>query len=251
MTTSTQSAQSLLASREINHVVVLGANGTMGFGSGVLFTQAVPRVTFLARTKEKAEQGLAAAKAMVRSNTVGQRVDTGSYDDLEKYCGEADLIFEAVTEQLPLKQQFFARVDAEMSRLLSQPEVRERVIAIPFVPDDVLVALYRHAHMLLFASLYEGFGLPALEAMALGTPVLASTAPAVLEVTGPGALHAVPTSHRDLVARMQQLARDEPLRARLTHEGKAWVRGFQWDKAARLTLQVYREALAGGLTAEQ
>ena len=60
MSTSTQSAQSLLASREINHVVVLGANGTMGFGSGVLFTQAVPRVTFLARSKEKAEQGLAA-----------------------------------------------------------------------------------------------------------------------------------------------------------------------------------------------
>lgn len=137
----------------------------------------------------------------------------------------------------------FARVDAEMSRLLSQPAVRDRVIAIPFVPDEVLVALYRHAHMLLFASLYEGFGLPALEAMALGTPVLASTAPAVLEVTGPGALHAIPTSHRDLVARMRQLASDEGLRERLIQDGKEWVREFQWEKAAKLTLQVYREAL--------
>ena len=112
MSTSTQSAQNLLASRKLNHVVVLGANGTMGFGSGVLFTQAVPRVTFLARTKEKADQGLAAAKAMVRSNTVSQRVDTGGYEDLEKVCADADLIFEAVTEQLALKQEFFARVDA-------------------------------------------------------------------------------------------------------------------------------------------
>ena len=56
--------------RSIDHVVILGANGTMGFGSGALFTTAVPRVTFLARTKEKADQGLAGAIKMVRSPTV-------------------------------------------------------------------------------------------------------------------------------------------------------------------------------------
>ena len=62
-------------SHPIRHVVVLGANGTMGFGSGALFTSAVPRVTFLARTKEKAEGGLGAAIRMVRSSTVADRVD--------------------------------------------------------------------------------------------------------------------------------------------------------------------------------
>jgi len=102
----------LLSSREIKHVVVLGANGAMGLGSGALFTTAVPRVTFLARTKEKAEGGLAAAVKMVRSSTVANRVDTGSYDaDFDRVVAEADLIFEAVTEQLDLKQEFFDRID--------------------------------------------------------------------------------------------------------------------------------------------
>ena len=113
-TTSAASGKSsdLLSSREINHVVVLGANGAMGLGSGALFTTAVPRVTFLARTKEKAEGGLAAATKMVRSSTVANRVDTGSYDaDLERVVGEADLIFEAVTEKLDLKKEFFERID--------------------------------------------------------------------------------------------------------------------------------------------
>jgi 3-hydroxyacyl-CoA dehydrogenase len=85
----------------------------MGLGSGVLFTTAVPRVTFLARTKEKADGGLAAAVKMVRSSTVANRVDTGSYDDdFDRVVAEADLIFEAVTEQLDLKKQFFDRIDA-------------------------------------------------------------------------------------------------------------------------------------------
>lgn len=113
-TTAAASAKSsdLLSSRTIKHVVVLGANGAMGLGSGALFTTAVPRVTFLARTKDKADGGLAAAVKMVRSSTVENRVDTGSYDaDFDRVVGEADLIFEAVTEQLDLKNEFFERID--------------------------------------------------------------------------------------------------------------------------------------------
>src|SRR5262245_58367325 len=97
--------------RKIEHVVVLGANGTMGYGSAALFTSAVPKVTMLARTREKADQGLSAAIKAVRSPTVGDRVSTGSYDDLERALANADLIFEAVTEQLDLKREFFARID--------------------------------------------------------------------------------------------------------------------------------------------
>lgn len=106
------SLDALLASRSIEHVVVLGANGTMGYGSGALFTSAVPKVTFLARTRDKAEQGLAAAIRQVRSPTVGDRVECGSYDDdFDRAVAGADLVFEAVTEKLELKDQFFERVD--------------------------------------------------------------------------------------------------------------------------------------------
>ncbi len=103
----------LLASRKIERVVVLGANGTMGYGSAALFTQAVPQVTLLARTRAKAEEGLAAAIKQVRSPTVALRASCGDYErDLAPAVAGADLVFEALTEDFALKQEMFARVDA-------------------------------------------------------------------------------------------------------------------------------------------
>ncbi len=102
----------ILASRNIEHVVVLGANGTMGYGSAALFTQAVPRVTFLARSKDKAEEGLAAAIKQVRSPTVATRAEAGDYDsDLEAAVSKADLVFEALTEDFDIKKDMFDRVE--------------------------------------------------------------------------------------------------------------------------------------------
>src|SRR5215831_2578983 len=102
----------LLGSRRVEHVAVLGANGAMGYGSGALFTTAVPKVTFLARSKDKADQGLKAAINQVRSATVGARVETGDYQkDFDAAVSKADLIFEAVTEDFDIKRQMFDRVD--------------------------------------------------------------------------------------------------------------------------------------------
>jgi 3-hydroxyacyl-CoA dehydrogenase len=101
----------LAASRRLEHVVVLGANGTMGFGAGALFTQAIPRVTFLARSRDKAQEGLQAAIKQVRSETVGNRADVGSYEDLDAKLATADLVFEALTEDFALKKQMFDRVE--------------------------------------------------------------------------------------------------------------------------------------------
>jgi len=102
----------LLASRQIQRVVVLGANGTMGYGSAALFTTAVPEVTFLARTREKAEEGLAAAIKQVRSPTVSLRAEVGDYDnDLESACANADIVFEALTEDFAIKKDIFDRVE--------------------------------------------------------------------------------------------------------------------------------------------
>ena len=110
---SPKNLRALLASRKIERVVVLGANGTMGYGSAALFTQAVPQVTFLARTRAKAEEGLAAAIKQVRSPTVALRARVGDYaSDLAGAVAGADLVFEALTEELALKQEMFAKVDA-------------------------------------------------------------------------------------------------------------------------------------------
>ncbi len=113
--TTPQSAaemRKILSTRKIERVVVLGANGTMGFGSAALFTTAVPHVTFLARTRQKAEEGLAAAIKQVRSPTVASRAEVGDYDnDLEAAVEKADLIFECLTEVLDIKKAMFDRVE--------------------------------------------------------------------------------------------------------------------------------------------
>ena len=110
--TSAADVRRLLASRKLEKVVVLGANGTMGYGSAALFTQAVPEVTFLARTQEKAQEGLDAAVGQVRSPTVASRSKIGSYDaDLESAVAEADLIFEALTEDFAIKKDIFDKVE--------------------------------------------------------------------------------------------------------------------------------------------
>ncbi len=138
----------------------------------------------------------------------------------------------------------FARVDFEMRRLLARPEVRRKVLAYPFLPDEVLMALYGHARMLVFASHYEGCGMPAMEAMALGTPVVASRAAAVLEMTGDAALHADAGDVEDIAARIRTLLGDESLRQRLILAGRERVKQFSWDRCAAETLEVYREAVS-------
>ena len=101
----------LAASRRLEHVVVLGANGTMGYGAAALFTQAIPRVTLLARSRDKAQEGLTAATRQVRSQTVANHADVGSYEDLDATLATADLVFEALTEDFALKKQMFDRVE--------------------------------------------------------------------------------------------------------------------------------------------
>jgi 3-hydroxyacyl-CoA dehydrogenase len=98
--------------KQIRNVVVLGANGAMGSGSGAVFAAAGIPTVFLARTKEKADAGRARAESMVKSTAISRFITTGSYDaDLERAVAAADLVFEAVAEDLETKRTFFARVD--------------------------------------------------------------------------------------------------------------------------------------------
>jgi len=96
----------------INKVVVLGANGAMGAGSAQVFAAGGCDVVLLARSADKAREGLVGAQNMAKSERIGDRFSLGSYDgDLEKAVAGADLIFEALAEDLALKKSFFERVD--------------------------------------------------------------------------------------------------------------------------------------------
>jgi len=140
----------------------------------------------------------------------------------------------------------FSRVDDEMNRLLRQPEVRRVVIELSHVTDAQLITLYRHARMLLFASLYEGFGMPALEAMSVGLPVVGSRAEAVREVTGDAALHPDPEDEGAIAQAIRDLDERADLREHIVQAGLRRVSDFSWQRCADQTLEVYREALAEG-----
>ncbi len=107
-----------------------------------------------------------------------------------------------------------------------------------FVSHDELVRLVQHAAALVFPTRYEGFGLPVVEAMACGTPVVATPDPAVREVGGDAVAYAEPGSFADAVARV--LADPEPW----SRAGLERARLFSWEETARRTVAVYREALA-------
>ena len=140
--------------------------------------------------------------------------------------------------------QRFSRRDSELRHLLASQDVRQKVLVYSFVPDDVLMALYGYAQMLLFASLYEGCGMPAMEAMALETPVVASQAPALVEMTGDAALHAEADNVSDISRKIRSLICDDTLRRSLIEKGLQRIGMFTWDKCASATLSVYREAVS-------
>jgi 3-hydroxyacyl-CoA dehydrogenase len=97
---------------EINDVVVLGANGTMGAGSGEVFAAGGCNVVFLARSAEKAHEGLVTAQGLAKSQRLADRISVGTYgEDLEEAVAKADLIFESLAEDIELKKNFFTRVD--------------------------------------------------------------------------------------------------------------------------------------------
>lgn len=107
------------------------------------------------------------------------------------------------------------------------------------IDDAELRALYEHASALVFPSLYEGFGLPPLEAMACGCPVLCSHAASLPEVCGDAALYFDPLSTEQISAAMNRLLRDAELRASLRERGYAQARRFSWRLAAeRLLAQI-------------
>jgi glycosyltransferase involved in cell wall biosynthesis len=111
------------------------------------------------------------------------------------------------------------------------------------VPQADLPALYSAADLFVFPSLYEGFGLPALEAMACGTPVVASNVSALPEVVGDAALQVSPLDVEALAGAIEGLLRDDRLRADLRERGLERAAQFSWEKAARQTAEVYHRVV--------
>lgn len=133
------------------------------------------------------------------------------------------------------KGWLFDAIFAEVERL----GLRERVLFPGFVADEDLPALYSAAHVFAYPSLYEGFGLPVLEAFACGTPVLTSTVSSLPEVAGDAALSVPPTDVTALAEALYRLTTDNALRAELIAKGLGRAQTFTWGRAAQELLKIY------------
>ncbi len=120
----------------------------------------------------------------------------------------------------------------------------EDVICLGFVPDADLPTWYRAADVFVYPSLFEGFGLPPLEAMACGCPVLSATEGALGEVTGRAVEPVDPRSIPDIARQLEHLAGDSALRERLRSVGLAHAQRFNWSHTAEATLEIYARAAA-------
>ena len=123
------------------------------------------------------------------------------------------------------------------------PQMRQRIITPGYIPDHDLAAIYSGAIAFLFPSHAEGFGIPPLEAMQCGTPVISSNAPALPEVLGNAALLLDPQDLDEWCKAMVSMARNSSLREELRRKGLEQAAKFTWQRFIEATLRGYAVAL--------
>ena len=128
-----------------------------------------------------------------------------------------------------------------LRRLVHRFQLHQHVRFLGFVPDATLAALYRMAAAFVFPSLYEGFGLPPLEAMAAGAPVITSNVSSLPEVVGDAALLIDPMDAGAIADAMARVLSDPVLSAELTRRGHLRVSAFSWERSAARVREVYAE----------
>jgi glycosyltransferase involved in cell wall biosynthesis len=133
---------------------------------------------------------------------------------------------------------------ATLRRAVHRHMLHKHVRFLGFVADQTLAILYRLAAAFVFPSLYEGFGLPPLEAMASGTPVITSNVSSLPEVVGDAAMLIDPYEPNSIAEAMQRVLSDADLRRELTERGFARARHFSWERSVRRVREIYDEVLA-------
>jgi glycosyltransferase involved in cell wall biosynthesis len=133
---------------------------------------------------------------------------------------------------------------ATLRRAVHKFKLHKHVRFFGFVPDRTLAVLYRLARVFVFPSLYEGFGLPPLEAMASGTPVITSNVSSLPEVVGDAALLIDPYDCSAIAEAMRRVLTEPALREDLRERGLRRVQEFSWDRSVRRVREIYSEVLA-------
>jgi glycosyltransferase involved in cell wall biosynthesis len=168
----------------------------------------------------------------------------------EEFKPQDERLVEEFREKLDLPQKFILAIGGvgnrrNLDRVKKACEGYDLVITgetISHIPDNQMPLLYRASTVLLYPSLYEGFGLPVLEAMGVGTPVITSNVSSLPEVGGEAALYVNPQDLEDIRKKVKLLMEDKDERERLKRLGFAQAKKFSWDKCAEETAKVYKSA---------
>ncbi len=151
-------------------------------------------------------------------------------------------------KRLNLPQYKLLIVGSE-NKIFSNSEIRNLIKEVPnveftgYVSDNELLKLYQKAKLFVYPSLYEGFGLPPLEAMACGTPVIVSSTASLPEVCGDAAYYVNPYDEKDIARGLETVLKDEKLQKELTQKGLERVRMFSWEKSAAKLLGIIKKLL--------
>jgi len=137
-----------------------------------------------------------------------------------------------------LTEDFFAH--------LERSNARERILVTGYLTDEELKSLYSSCLMMVFPALYEGAGLPPLEAMACGAPVITTDTPAISEMVADAARLFSPLDHHELAWHISELLNDAGKRKELAQRGLSRAAQFTWEETARHTYEVYQEAFERG-----
>jgi glycosyltransferase involved in cell wall biosynthesis len=135
---------------------------------------------------------------------------------------------------------------SDVDKTIARLGLTGRVVELGYVPDELLPALYAGANAFVYVTLWEGFGLPLLEAMGSGTPVIASNITSIPEIAGDAALLVDPYQVEEIAEAMVKLHTDGELRETLVKAGSERCKKFTWANTASLTIDAYALAAARG-----
>ncbi|MBU2568275.1 MAG: glycosyltransferase family 4 protein, partial [Elusimicrobia bacterium] len=131
----------------------------------------------------------------------------------------------------------------EIIETIHRLNLQEEILVLDYIPDEDLPYIYSGAEMFVFISLYEGFGLPVVEAMACGVPVIASNTTSIPEVVGDAGILVNPLNEEEILTAILKVLNDRQLKKELGLKGINRAKTFSWEKTARETLEVFKRAI--------
>ena len=134
-------------------------------------------------------------------------------------------------------------IDEETKTIIKQAEKSNKIEFRKNVSDEELIKLYNQSKLFIYPSFYEGFGLPPLEAMACGTPVITSNVSSLPEVGGDAVMYCNPYDVEDIKNKIEMVLNDEKLQQEMIQKGLQRVKKFTWEKSAKKHLEVFEEVL--------